>query len=266
MSVCDCHMHIFDARFPASAKAVLANPKSATVEDYRKAQPTLGSDHCVIVQPSGYGLDNRCLVDALDRFGGAARGIAVVNETVSDATLAELQRTGVRGIRFNLVQAGATSISMLEPLAARIAPLGWHVQIHCTPATLRQIGGMLAALPVPVMLDHMGSVGAGGAALVERNREPLLELMRRDRLWMKLSGPYLNGWSPGTDAPALGQFVRDLARLAPDRLVWGSDWPHVTETVAPDDRLLIRTLREWVGSDATWARILWENPARLYGF
>ncbi|OWT63467.1 amidohydrolase family protein [Candidimonas nitroreducens] len=259
-------MHIFDARFPLSAKAVLASPKSATVEQYRAVQAGLGSDHCVIVQPSGYGVDNRCLVDALNQFHGAARGVAVIDETVSEAELSDLQRAGVRGIRFNLVQTGATSISMLEPLAARIAPLGWHVQVHCTPATLRQISGMLSALPVPVVLDHMGSVGADGAALIARHRDALLDLMKQAHLWMKLSGPYLNSWSPEADVPELGKFVRDLAQLAPDRIVWGSDWPHVTEATPPDDQLMVQTLRQWVGNDSIWARVLWENPQRLYGF
>ena len=128
-NACDCHMHIYDSRFPVAPTATL-RPPDASVGDYRMLQKRIGTARNVVVQPSTYGTDNRCTLDAVAQIGPKARAVAVVDTTVSDAELQRLAGLGVRGIRFNLVQAGATTIDMLEPLAKRVNDLGWHVQIH----------------------------------------------------------------------------------------------------------------------------------------
>lgn len=125
----DVHHHIYDSRFPAAPGATL-RPPDATVDDYRRLQKRIGITRHVAVQPSTYGTDNSCLLDALSRFGDAARGIAVVDTTVSNSELKRLDAARVRGLRFNLVQAGATSPEMVEPLARRIQALGWHIQVN----------------------------------------------------------------------------------------------------------------------------------------
>lgn len=262
--ICDCHMHIFDSRFPVLKNAIVP-AAAARVGDYLKFRKQLGPSRCVVVQPSGYGVDNRCTLDALGQMGESARGVAVIDTSASTAHLQDLHDRGIRGIRFNLVQAGATSVDMLEPLASRISAFHWHLQIHSKPDTLIQIHERLPKLPVPVVLDHIGLVGTTmkTAAPIEKL---LFDLAKTGRVWIKLSGLYLNGWNAGEAAPELAAFVRELSRLAPDRLVWGSDWPHVTEAVAPDDALMMDTLRQWVDDPAIWQKILCLNPALLYDF
>lgn len=263
-AVCDCHMHIFDDRFPMSPTATL-RPPAATVSTYKKFQTTLGLGRSVVVQPSSYGVDNSCLLDALQQFGTAARGVAVVNDKVSDAELDQLASGGVRGIRFNLVQAGATSIEMLQPLAERIAGRHWHVQVHCTPDTLAANGKLLAGLPVPVVLDHMARISQDQVGIHPAQRT-LFELLDTGKTWVKLSAPYLNGWEPGAAPGKLGTLVQELLREAPARLVWASDWPHVTETQWPDDRQLLEQFKTWVNDSSAMEKILVENPEQLYGF
>lgn len=262
---CDCHMHIFDNRFPLMAKSPLAPSGNATADAYKAVRQALGLERCVIVQPSGYALDNRCTLDALQQLGDSARGVAVVNESVSDEALQEMDAAGVRGIRFNLVQAGATDVSSLEPMARRVSELGWHLQIHCHTETLREVHGLLMRLPVPVVLDHMGLLGRQRPR-DEASFKVLLKLLESGRVWAKLSGPYLNGWKPNTVDPELGALVKDLVTAAEDRLVWGSDWPHLTESVQPDDEEMIEAFQGWIGNASTWAKILRTNPEKLYGF
>src|SRR3977135_2396274 len=131
----DCHHHIYDARYPVDPKAAL-RPQDALVEDYRALQRRIGTARHVIVQPSTYGTDNRCTLDALAAFGAEARAVAVVNDGVSDAELKRMDALGVRGIRFNLAQAGATTAEMIEPLSKRVNELGWHIHIHANAAVI----------------------------------------------------------------------------------------------------------------------------------
>ncbi|MEJ1978333.1 MAG: amidohydrolase family protein [Acetobacteraceae bacterium] len=150
----DCHHHIYDSRFPA-APNMTVEPGDSTVADYRALQQRLGTTRSVIVQPSAYGTDNRCALDALAAFGPAARAVAVVDTSVTDATLARLHEAGVRGIRFNLVQVGATTPAMLEPLGQRVHALGWHIQLNIAAPLIVEIAGLLGGLPCPVVFDHL---------------------------------------------------------------------------------------------------------------
>jgi D-galactarolactone isomerase len=261
----DCHMHIYDSRFPAAADAVLL-PPDAHVEDYQAVQKRLGTKRNVVVQPSTYGTDNRCMLDALAAFGAEARGIAVVNTSVADAELRRLDAAGVRGLRFNLVQAGATSVDMIAPLSRRIADLGWHVQIHMKGEQIAQIEELLRGLPVPIILDHLGRIPPAGAG-----RAPAFaavsRLLDQGRTWVKLSGAYQDSkvGPPGYDDTS--EIAKALVHQAPERLVWGSDWPHPTErTTKPDDKVLFDLLAVWAPEPETRRRILVTNPETLYGF
>jgi len=258
----DCHHHIYDSRFPVDPSAQL-RPGNATVHDYRLLQKRLGLTRNIVVQPSTYGLDNRCLLDALHQFGPlATRGIAVVNTQVSNAELKQLAAAGVCGIRFNLIQSGVTTMEMIEPLANRIATHGWHIQINANAEQVLAEAGLWNRLPVTIVFDHL--------AHVTSPNEPafllVARLLQRNKCWVKISGAYMDskvGPPSYSDSAAV---AKAYLKEAPDRLVWGTDWPHPTTNDKPDDAHLFDLLSEWSGTRQLWTRILVQNPARLYGF
>jgi len=258
----DSHHHIYDSRFPVDPKAKL-RPGNATVADYRLLQKRIGTMRNVIVQPSTYGIDNRCMLDALHQFGLATtRGIAVVDTKISDAALRELQMAGVCGIRFNLVQAGATTLDMMQPLARRVAALGWHIQINAPPEQILAAMPTWRSLPVPIVFDHLGHVPAPRGPVFGA----ICELLQSGKCWVKLSGAYIDtkvGAPSYADSSAV---ARAYIKEAPERLVWGTDWPHPTATTEPDDALLFDLLAEWALTRAMLRRILVDNPGKLYGF
>jgi predicted TIM-barrel fold metal-dependent hydrolase len=261
----DSHHHIYDSRFPVDPKAVL-RPADATVADYRLLQKRIGTTRHVIVQPSTYGVDNRCLLDALGQFGPAtSRGVAVVNTSVSDAELRQLQQAGVRGIRFNLAPAGATTVEMVDPLSKRANELGWHVQINMPAEDILANKDLWNRVACPIVFDHLGQMREP-AGVNDPAFAVVSDLLHRGKAWVKLSGAYLTtkvGPPTYADSTAVAQaYVRE----APERLVWGSDWPHPTEKTKPDDAVLFDLLATWAPDEATRRRILVDNPARLYGF
>ncbi|RZL61465.1 MAG: 2-pyrone-4,6-dicarboxylate hydrolase [Variovorax sp.] len=266
---CDAHMHIHDRRF-----ATFGSPDAfvgqATVADYRQLQRRIGTQRTVVVQPRVHGTDNSVTLDAIQALGPEhTRGIAVVRPEVTDDELARLHAGGIRGIRFTLYTHthAATDFSMVEPLAQRVHALGWHVQLHWTADQVVQHAALLARLPGTVVIDHMARLPqpeplAHPAAAIVRG------LLDQGRTWIKLSGAYLNsthGVDGGyADSDAL---ARHWVQQAPERLVWGSDWPHSTEaTDKPDDAELFDLLARWVPDEATRHRVLVDNPAQLYQF
>ncbi len=263
---CDAHIHIIDPRFaPADPATPVAQGQS--MADYRKVREQLGLRRAVIVQPKYYATDNRCTLDAIAQMRGQARGIAVVDTGVTDKELIHLHEGGIRGLRFSLWNAGnqVISVDMIKPLAERIAEFGWHVQIHMGAEQILEQQTLLAGLPVPVVFDHMGRLPAGSNA-----NHPAFRFMARlidsDRAWVKLSGPYLNTVEGGPRYGDVRTLARALATFAPQRMVWGSDWPHITEAHKPDDADLLDLLLDWTDSDAARQAILVDNPAQLYGF
>lgn len=263
---CDCHHHIYDSRYPFAPEATL-KPGDATVADYRQLQRRIGTTRNVIVQPSSYGTDNRLLVESLAQFGGQARGIAVVNLSVTDAQLQDLHKAGVRGIRFNLAPPGTTTLDMVKPLAARIAPLGWHVQVNAPAPYLLEARATWAGLPVPVVFDHLGRVPQPDAV-----RHPaflmVLALMQQGKAYVKLSGFYNESKAgPPTYSDAVEE-ARAYALAVPGRVLWGSDWPHPTEqpNKIPDDAALLDAFARAVPNEPARSRILVDNPALLYQF
>ena len=265
---CDSHMHIFDPRFAASPHWT-RTPRVARVVDYHRLQARLGTSRAVVVTPSTYGIDNACTVDALDRFGDSARGVAVVDTTVTDAELDRLHRHRVRGLRVNFVTPqswGLTTAERLTTLGARIVRFGWHVQVFVQPEQLIELEPVLARLPVPLVIDHMAGIDPSEGASAEAFGV-LRRLLDAGSTWVKLSGAYMhstNGQRGYDDTLPLG---RALIATAPERLVWGSDWPHTTmppESV--NDATLVDLLFAWAGTDELARQILVDNPARLYGF
>jgi predicted TIM-barrel fold metal-dependent hydrolase len=265
-NACDCHMHIYDSRFPVAPNAKL-RPPDATVDAYRLFQKRIGTVRNVVVTPSTYGTDNSVTLDAMAKLGGTARGVAVIDTSVTDAELKRLNDLGIRGIRFNLVQSGATTIDMLEPLSKRVNDLGWHVQIHMLGDHLVENADLLQRLPSPIVFDHLARIPQP-AGVDHPAFALVLKLLDKGRAWVKLSGAYQD---TGTGPPAyadVSKVAQGYVKAAPGRLVWASDWPHPTEKAdaKPDDAVLFDLLADWAPDEATRNRILVDNPAALYGF
>jgi predicted TIM-barrel fold metal-dependent hydrolase len=265
---CDAHIHIYDPRFRMAWPSLRATPQ-ASVADYRLLQIRLGTERVVVVQPAAYGTDNDVTLDALAQLGqDTARGVAVVHPTVSDAELARLHAGGIRGLRFSQhdVNTAVTTAAMIEPLAARVKELGWHVQLHLRGAQIVEMAGLLNRLDVTLVFDHMGRLpqpnGQEHAAM-----GIVRALMDKGRTWVKLSGPYLDTQTGSPRYADIKPVAKAYVKHAPERLVWGCDWPHPTERdTKPDDAVLLDLLQEWVPDEATRRRILVDNPAQLYGW
>ena len=263
----DCHHHVYNAKYPVDPTATL-RPADALVDDYRALQKRIGTTRNVLVQPSTYGIDNRAHLEALAAFGPTARMVAVVNDGVSTEELKRMHALGVRGIRFNLAQAGATTPEMMEPLAKRINDLGWHIQINAPAAKIMEVMPILETRVVsPIVFDHLAHIPHPSGV-----NDPLYAkvraLMDKGRTWVKLSGAYADtkvGPPTYADSSAV---ARAYAQAAPERCVWGSDWPHPTEQSKqlPDDAVLFDLLSDWVPDEKARHRVLVENPAALYDF
>ncbi|MBO1114771.1 amidohydrolase family protein [Bordetella petrii] len=265
---CDCHIHVYDAAWPAAPGASL-RPPDASIAQYRALQQRLGTTRAVLVTPSTYGADNRGMLAGLAGMGGQARGVAVIDGRESDAALQALHNAGVRGVRLNLSLGVSGGIGMLEPLAARIAPLGWHMQLLMAPDQLAGIGARLAKLPVQLVFDHMARLHPD-QAFVHPAHALVLRLQREGRAWVKVSGGYIVSRHGQADDPALDTLARSYIDAAPDRVLWGSDWPHATASAGrqpmPDDALQLDRLAAWAGGTSTFEQILVRNPQALYGF
>jgi D-galactarolactone isomerase len=263
-NACDCHIHIYDARFPIAANATL-KPADALVPDYQLLQKRLGTTRNVIVTPSTYGTNNGATLDGLAKIGPTARGVAVVDTSVTDAELKRLDGLGMRGTRFNLVQAGATTVEMLEPLSKRVNDLGWHIQINAKPELIVEIEALLLRLPSPLVFDHLAHIPRD-VGVEHPSYKTMRKLIDKGRTWVKLSGAYQDTKvGPPTYADAT-PIAQAYVKAAPERMVWGSDWPHPTEKDKPNDAILFDLLAQWVPDEAARNRILVQNPEALYGF
>jgi predicted TIM-barrel fold metal-dependent hydrolase len=264
----DCHHHIYSSRFKVDLNSTL-RPGDASVADYKLLQKRIGTSRNVIVQPSTYGVFNDGLIEALSECGPTARGVAVVNASVTDDELKRLDAARVRGVRFNLATpGGATTMEMLEPVAKRIAPMGWHVQFNMSADMTLAAKDVLNRLPCQIVFDHLAHMpqpaGAGYPAFAV-----VADLMQKGKAWVKLSGAYQDTKvGPPTYADTIS-VAQAYVKAAPERCVWGSDWPHPSEqskTALPDDALLFDLLAQWAPDEAVRSRILVDNPAKLYGF
>ena len=262
---CDCHVHVFGpaSRYPYSPDRAYT-PPGASVEQLVARHDSLDIERVVIVQPSPYGTDNSCTLDAVKRLGRCARAVVVVDET---SKLEEMHRIGARGIRVNLYTAGqndpALALRSLQEAAGRAKPLGWHVQVFTTISLLEKLESAIQDFAVPLVVDHFG--------LPQKDANALIRLVRRGKAYVKLSATHR---FPADPAP----IARALAEANPERLLWGSDWPHpggahgvrnrdaIQPFDAVDDRAALDRLAAWFPDANLRRKILVENPARLYDF
>lgn len=267
---CDCHAHVFGlaTRYPYSPKRIYT-PPDASPADYRRMLGVLGVERAVLVQPSVYDTDNRAILDAIAASNGRMRGVAVVEESVPDRELARMHDIGVRGIRFNIVDVkddkGMLAMDVVRRLAQRIRPLGWHVQFLMHVDEFPELDTMFAGFPVDIVIDHFGymqtSKGIGHPGF-----QALLRLLRAGRCWVKFTGAYRISREemPYRDVVP---YAHALVAAAPDRIVWGTDWPHPKhEKSMPNDGEMCDRLLEWIPDEKQRRLALVDNPARLYGF
>jgi predicted TIM-barrel fold metal-dependent hydrolase len=257
------------------------DPRERNLAEYEGLARELGFERVVFVQPSAYGTDNSCLLDALRSRPQTARAVAVIGEEHDASALRALHEAGVRGARLNLMTPGApdgdAARIRLEATARRVEPFGWHLQIYADLEVVRIVAPALKSLRVPVVFDHMGGATKAGG----RNApgfDALLSGLAEGRCWVKLSGADIVTWE-NSDFSEATPFAAALVAANERQVVWGSDWPHLAHQSAGigadappaayrpvNESALLRFLREWAGNDRTWRRILVENPQRLYEF
>ncbi|MYZ44238.1 amidohydrolase [Achromobacter sp. KS-M25] len=277
---CDCHVHIVGSLtdYPMLADRHYT-PGPASVDDLRAHMGAVGATRAVIVQPSIYGSDNRCMLDAMARMNGAARGVAVVERDIDDEALSTLHEQGVRGLRINLESVGASDPhaigQALQHWGARIAPLGWHIQIYSGLDAMAAAAANLPPLDVPIVLDHFAMIPASTSPDDPRAKA-IIALVASGRAYVKLSASY----RVDTDSRH-ADGVRKLAHAFADandaRILWASDWPHTnrepgrraTEVSAYRQigaARLSEEVRDWFSDGHVLQALLVANPARLYGF
>jgi 2-pyrone-4,6-dicarboxylate lactonase len=266
---CDAHCHIFGPadRYPYAADRTYT-PPDAPLSRFRELQATLGLTRAVLVNASCHGRDNSVIVDAIAQSGGRYRGVANADDSFSEREFERLHAQGIRGARFNFVRhlGGVPDMGEFDRVLGRIAPLGWHVDLHFDAVDLVQFEPMLAALPLPFIIDHMGRVPTGQGLGQEPFRK-LLEMVRRlPNCWVKISGAerISAAGPPFTDAVP---FARALIAAAPERILWGTDWPHPNiARHMPNDGDLVDLIPLMMPDGDTQRRILVDNPHRLYQF
>jgi predicted TIM-barrel fold metal-dependent hydrolase len=275
----DCHVHIIgpQAKYPMAPNRPYTPPE-ASVAQLKAMHARLGITRTVLVQPSFYGTDNSCMLDALAVLGKSARGVAVVAPNVADSVLHDLDAKGVRGIRINLESAGnrdpKSARALLAAYAKKVAPLNWHIQIFAVAPVIAALTGPIADMTVPVVIDHFGmpvaSEGYGSKGFAA-----IVDLAHARKIYVKLSAPYrISKLADYKDTTALAQ---QLIYAARDHMLWGSDWPH-TQTIAGhsptevtpfskiDDGAVFRLFNSWYPDDQSRRIMLVDNPAKLYGF
>jgi 2-pyrone-4,6-dicarboxylate lactonase len=266
---CNAHCHVFGPRerFPYVTSGSFVPEHDAPKEALHALHARLGIARCVVVQSTCHGFDNRATENAVQSRPASFRGVALLPTDVPDAELRRLDAAGFRGVRFNYMRhlGQSTPVDAVLGLAARLAPLGWHLQIHGEPALLVELGPALRRSPVPVVIDHIGRVDAS-LGLDQPHFRALLALMDDERFRVKVSGCERitrQAW-PYEDALP---FARTLVERFPERVVWGLDWPHPNFTgPIPDDADLVALLPRIAPGAAALQRLLVDNPARLYGF
>lgn len=262
---CDAHCHVFGPadRFPYAA-ARTYTPEDKPKEVLAALHRRLGLGRAVIVQASCHGTDNRAMVDALRSDPARYRGVAMIDDATPDADLRDMHEAGVRGIRFNFIKAlgGGPDMALVRRAADRVRPLGWHLVLHLQGGGVGEMEAFIRGADMPVVIDHMGRVdpalGVEGPAF-----RTLLALLEDPRIWVKLSGAERMARSPFTEALP---FARALQRAAPDRVLWGTDFPHPNLATPVDEMEMLNLIPEFAPTPEDRQRLLVDNPAALYGF
>jgi predicted TIM-barrel fold metal-dependent hydrolase len=267
---CDAHAHVCgpNSRYPLIEER-LYTPPEASPKAYRHMLDAIGVARGVLVQPSAYGFDNQAMLDALASDTKRFRGVAVVPFDVPVAEIERLHAAGVRGLRSNIVDLknnqGQLPLEHLRALAQRIKPFGWHIEFLMHVNEFPQLDRQLADFPVEVVFGHLGYVPTA-KGLETPGFAALLRLMRDGKAWVKLTAPYRLTLS-AMPYPDTAPFAQVLVDAAPERLLWGSDWPHVyIKTAMPDDGDLFDTFAKWVPDAALRKRILVDHPGQVYDF
>jgi len=262
-------MHIYGppARYPIAATAAKPPPCHADLAAYRAVMRRLGTQRVIVVQPSAYGADNACTMHAVAALGpGTARAVVVVAPDTPEPEIAALHAAGARGARFFLLEGAPLGWDALPAVAARVAPFGWHVQLQFDGGEMAERAPLIGALPCPVVIDHNGRFHHS----VPPDRPPvraLLSLLDCGRVWVKCSSPYGVSRNGPPDYADVAAIARAIIAAAPERVVWGSNWPHPNPPDhALDEAALLDLLGAWTPDEATRRRILVDNPASLYGF
>ncbi len=268
---CDTHAHLFGpaTRYPYSPSRGYT-PPDATLESFLHLHQTLGIDRAVLTQPSVYGTDNRAILDAVAQTGDRMRAVVAVEEGVSDQEIERLHAAGARGIRINLVDKGGMpfeSLASVEHMGHRIKAFGWHIEVLIHVSEFPDLRPTLSAMPVDVVVGHLGYMPTA-QGLDNPGFQDFLALLRDGRCWVKLTGPYRITGLETTPYTDVAPFAHVLIDAAPNRILWGTDWPHPTlfNKPMPNDGDLLDHLAEWAPDEQVRNRILVDNPAALYGF
>ncbi|HEX6005311.1 MAG TPA: amidohydrolase family protein [Burkholderiales bacterium] len=270
-NACDCHAHVLGpaARYPYSSARVYT-PADCVLRDYRHMLDTLGVERAVLVQPSAYGTDNAAMLDAIRSDPKRLRGVAVVHEAISDHELKRLDEAGVRGVRVNIVDVkerkpGTLPIAELTRLARRIQPLGWHMEFLMHVDEFPDMDRTFADFPVEIVLGHLGYMRTD-KGIDAPGFQALLRSVKAGKCWVKLTGP-MRISTAAPPYPDVVPYAHALTQANPERIVWGTDWPHVIiKGAMPNDGDLADLVPEWIPDAALREQILVKNPTRLYRF
>ena len=261
---CDSHMHVYEDAYPLAATATF-KPPHAPASAYRTVQRELNLARTVVIQPTGYGFDNRCTLAAVAALGPQARAIVVVAPEAASAELESLHSLGARGVRYMMLPGGVLPWSGLERTAAAIAPLGWHIDLQLDGRELPLHEATLTRLPCRLVIDHV----ARFMGPVEPDSEPLRALCRlldNSRCWIKISAPYESSRSGPPGYGDIAWIARLVARRYPERCLWASNWPHPNQNPAPSTAAMLEWALGFCADSGAQKQALVDNPAELYGF
>ena len=262
---CDTHMHFYDEKIPGAPGTFL--PGTFTVDDYRALQKQLGIERVVVVQANAYADDNSVALNAMKQLGKAAKGVAVVKPSVADAELDRLTKGGMCAVRIMVLHGGMLGFDVMDAVAARVHPFGWHVNIQLDGRDLPKYEAQIKRLPGKFVIDHTGKFLEPVAPSAEPFKS-LLRLIDTGRCWVKLSAPYETSKTGAPRYEDVSVLARALVKHAPQRMLWASNWPHPSarKPAPPDDAALMDLLADWAPDETTRRCILVDNPAELYGF
>jgi 2-pyrone-4,6-dicarboxylate lactonase len=264
---CDAHCHVFGpaAKFPYAPGAAY-RPADAPFEELQQLHKILGIERAVIVHASCHGSDMRVTLDAIARSGGRYRGTAIIDETFTDRQFQQMHEGGIRGVRFNFVKhlGGRPDMGFFQKTVERLRAMGWHLILHLDAEDLVEFESTFTSLPVPFVIDHIGRVRAADGP-EQKPFRILMSFLKNENAWVKICGAerVSTKGPPFTDAVP---FAQALIKAAPDRVLWGTDWPHPNVKWMPDDAALVDLFPLMAPELALQRQILVDNPARLYGF
>jgi D-galactarolactone isomerase len=265
---CDCHIHVYEDKYPLAPTATF-KPPHAPASAYREVQEALGLQRAIVVQPTGYGFDNRCTESAIAQLSRApnrqALGIAIVPPEVDNAELARLHAAGFRGVRYMMLAGGLLPWSSLEAMAARIAPLGWVINLQLDGRDLPQYEARLSRLPCRLVIDHLGKF-LGPVTPEHESFLALRRLLEAGRCWIKVSAPYESSRSGPPGYEDVAPLARVLLQGHRERCLWASNWPHPNVSPRPSEAALLDWFQAGAADAALAARVLVDNPVELFGF